>query len=190
MPAGLEAGRGLDASDFQKLEEIHRSTGGSVCIARRRSTGERVVLKERTAAELGRGKEIAHEWELYEQLPPHPNLVRCLGAFWRGGSAEAARQGRSSRGTVLTMVFEYASGGDLHAALQQQRSSGRYLSERAVLQWFVPIVAGVQHLHDHGIVHRDLKSLNIVLHDGRPKICDLGVSRERSDGVRAARAPS
>ena len=137
----------LDALDYQRVEEIHRSSGGSVCIARKRSTGERVILKERHAAELGRGRDIAHELEMYEQLPQHPNLVRCLGAFWKGGSGESARSGRPSRGTMLSMVFEYAAGGDLHAALQGQRRSGRYLSERQVLQWFVPIVAGVQHLH-------------------------------------------
>ena len=160
----------VEASDFQKVEELHRSAGGTVWLAKQRSTGQRVVIKERHAAELGRGKEISHELELYEKLPKHPNLVRYFGSFWRGSS-------------VLSMVFEYASGGDLHGALQQQRNSGRYLSERQVLQWFVPIAAGVQHLHANGVVHRDLKSLNVVLHDGRPKICDLGISRERSDGA-------
>ena len=50
-----------------------------------------------------------------------------------------------------------------------------------MLQWFVPIATGVRHLHAHGVVHRDLKSLNIVLHDGVPKICDLGISRFRSE---------
>ena len=39
----------------------------------------------------------------------------------------------------------------------------------------------MRHLHKHGVVHRDLKSLNIVLCDGVPKICDLGISRFRSD---------
>ncbi|KAL1507250.1 hypothetical protein AB1Y20_008099 [Prymnesium parvum] len=170
----------LDPADFHRLEEIHRSPGGCVFVALQRSTGRRVIVKERYAAELGRGREVTHELELYQRLPPHPNLVRCLGGFWRGGSREPIT-GQSSRGAVLSMVFELASGGDLHAALQQQRRSGRYLSERAVLQWFVPIAAGVQHLHAHGVVHRDLKSLNVVLHEGTPKICDLGVSRERPE---------
>ena len=79
------------------------------------------------------------------------------------------------------MVFEYAPQGDLHGALLKQRASGRYLGETQVLQWFLPIAAGVCHLHKYGIVHRDLKSLNIVLHNGVPKICDLGISRFRSD---------
>jgi serine/threonine protein kinase len=170
--------RQMEQRSFQRLEELHRSAGGVVWLARHCSTGQRVVIKERHAAELGRNKEIAHELSLYEKLPQHPNLVRYLGSFWNGSSGRHA-----GKGSVLSMVFEHATGGDLHEALQQQRRSGRYLSERQVLQWFVPIVAGALHLHTHGVVHRDLKSLNVVLHDGRPKICDLGISRERSTGA-------
>ena len=37
----------LPAQDFSVLEELHRSSGGTVYLGRRLSTGERVVLKER-----------------------------------------------------------------------------------------------------------------------------------------------
>ena len=111
---------------------------------------------------------------MYERVPRHTNLVAFLGSYRRG---TRSRTGDS----LLVMVFEYAAQGDLHHALLKQRSAGRYLSETQVLQWFVPIATGVRHLHEHGIVHRDLKSLNIVLHDGVPKICDLGISRYRSE---------
>ena len=58
----------LSAQDFSVLEELHRSTGGTVYLGRRISTGERVVLKERIKPEMGRGRDVAHELELYERL--------------------------------------------------------------------------------------------------------------------------
>lgn len=87
------------------------------------------------------------------------------------------------QGGTLCIIFEHCEGGSLHATLKEQRQMGRYLSERAVLKWFIPILEGVLHLHNHGVIHRDLKSLNIVLHKSKPKICDLGISREKPEGA-------
>ena len=90
------------------------------------------------------------------------------------------------------MVFEWCAHGDLHALLQAQRSANRYLSERQVLNLFTQIVAGVRHLHAHGIIHRDLKSLNVVL-AGPPRGAETAGAGDRThwahgrgrDGARA-----
>ena len=175
--------------DFVLLEELHRSSGGSVYKARYRPTGALMVIKERLTAELGgKGREaMRHELKLYEQLPPHPHVVQLLGAFWRGGGSGSSGSGgyasnsNHNDGSKLAMVFEYATQGDMHTFLQGQRSSGRYLSERQALSLFRQVASGVKHCHANGIVHRDVKTLNVVLQDGVAKLCDLGVSRMRSN---------
>ncbi len=52
------------------------------------------------------------------------------------------------------------------------------LDHRARLELFTKICDAVQHAHEHGVIHRDLKPGNILVEpDGQPKVLDFGVSR-------------
>eukprot|EP00965_Chrysotila_dentata_P077115 2546104-Pleurochrysis_carterae.AAC.1 len=172
-PQGRQA---FQASDFQVVRELHRSTGGAVYVSHNRRTGAQVVLKERLAPELGKNSSISHELELYEKLPKHPNVVAYHGSFWRGAEGAAGMaagaSGRGGRrpGSLLVMVFEYCSKGDLHTLIQSHRARKQHLSERQILQLVAQIAAGVQHLHAHGVIHRDIKSLNVVLDATAPGV--------------------
>ncbi|KAI8916429.1 kinase-like domain-containing protein, partial [Gorgonomyces haynaldii] len=45
----------------------------------------------------------------------------------------------------------------------------------------IGITKGVQFIHQNGIIHRDLKSLNVLLDEHRtPKICDFGMAKTKS----------
>jgi NIMA (never in mitosis gene a)-related kinase len=140
-----------------------------------------MALQERLKAELGRESSIAHELDLYAQLPRHRHLIACLGHFWKGFAADGATAGRSSveisgrdsrsRDMVqsgkarLVLVLEHAPLGDLHEFLQTRRSAGLagFLDEPIIWSLFAQIASAVCHLHAHSIVHRDLKALNVVL---------------------------
>ena len=46
------------------------------------------------------------------------------------------------------------------------------------LKLFQKVCAGVQYSHQRGVIHRDLKPDNILVHkDGQPKVIDFGVAR-------------
>ncbi len=55
------------------------------------------------------------------------------------------------------------------------------LTPRERLELFVPVCQAVQHAHQKGIIHRDIKPTNILvaLYDGRPvpKVIDFGVAK-------------
>lgn len=114
--------------------------------------------KSETAVELERFRD---EVEISFQVN-HPNVVR--------GYAFVERK------DYLGLVMEYMPGGDLGEYL----SSPCQLSIKKILSILSQACAGLQALHEAGIVHRDVKPENLLfdLH-GNLKITDFGISRLR-----------
>jgi len=71
--------------------------------------------------------------------------------------------------------MDYADGGDLKTIIKNQ--NGRYFSEDQILNWMTQICLSLKHIHDRKILHRDLKSQNIFLKDGRIKLGDFGIAK-------------
>ena len=92
----------------------------------------------------------------------HPNMIRCYQGFVQNN--------------VLNIVMEYAECGNLRAQVEKRRSY-RYFTELEIMVWFAQLVDAVRHMHNHGVLHRDIKTQNILLTKyGTIKLCDLGVS--------------
>ncbi|GMH60450.1 hypothetical protein TrRE_jg644, partial [Triparma retinervis] len=133
---------------------------------RRKKNRQLCVLKERKFAELGRKRDILNEVALLERLD-HPNVIKCYGHFWDHASG------------ALYMVLEYADAGDLYSHVIKRRMKGSYYTEGEIWVMFYQLCLGLNHLHSNGVIHRDIKSLNIMMcKDGMVKIGDLGVSRQ------------
>ena len=156
--------------DFSEVQELYRSSSGAVYRARFNYDSKTYVLKERILSELGKRKDIANEVQLLSQLA-HVNVIRCEGWFW------------DSIKNSLFIVLEYCECGDLHKLIEKRKAKSRYFEEKYIWHIFYHICLGVRHLHENGIVHRDLKSLNIMLtrNYSTAKIADLGVSRQVSE---------
>ena len=77
----------------------------------------------------------------------------------------------------LFIVTEYAKLGDLSNLISRRRTKRRPLKEDTIWTFMLQALEGLRVLHDRGIVHRDLKSANMLL--SAPdlfKIGDLGIS--------------
>ncbi len=73
----------------------------------------------------------------------------------------------------LYIVMEFIEGETLH-----DMSAGAGLPSDAVLRYGVQIASALARAHDRGIVHRDLKSANILITpEGLVKVLDFGLAK-------------
>mmetsp|Transcript_5490 Transcript_5490/g.20575 ORF Transcript_5490/g.20575 Transcript_5490/m.20575 type:complete len:363 (-) Transcript_5490:100-1188(-) len=79
----------------------------------------------------------------------------------------------------LYLVIEFCGAGSLEDILQQYWKNNQRMPENEIWFYFRQAVAGVQYLHDQGIIHRDIKPANMMITPDRVlKISDYGVSSE------------
>lgn len=95
----------------------------------------------------------------------HPNIVKVYDV--------------SFGDLIQYIVMEYIEGITLKEYIEQRGS----LRWKDAVHFTIQILKGLQHAHDKGIVHRDVKPQNImVLPDGTIKVTDFGIARfARSD---------
>lgn len=147
---------------YRILDKIHQGGQGVVFRAHQFSTKRTVaikVLREGALASDTARKRFQREVEIAARLE-HSNIVAVFDS------------GRTREGHPY-YVMEYVRGQDLEAYVRSRRPTVDRL-----LRLFLGVLAGVHHAHQHGVVHRDLKTANILV-DGedRPKVLDFGLAR-------------
>ena len=96
----------------------------------------------------------------------HPNLISLLEIV-------STKQNKDKISNVY-LVFEYMDH-DL-AGLLRSKASFRPETIKSI---FYQILSGVKHLHDKHIIHRDIKSANILINSkGEIKVGDFGLARK------------
>ncbi|KAL4168508.1 hypothetical protein KRP22_011907 [Phytophthora ramorum] len=103
----------------------------------------------------------------------HPRIVGCLGVAWESW-------------TDISAVTEYMEGGDLRTVLErfEQQEHRAHGFDDDKLNIALHVAQGLTYLHgmDPIVLHRDLKSKNILLNKNLDaKLTDFGVSRENAD---------
>ena len=133
--------------EFVLIDKVHIAGDSAVFKSLNKRDGKLYALKQRTSSELGRYADILHEAKLNLE---HPHIVRCFGAFWGAKYA-------------LSMVFEWADGGDLLSLVKQRRQRQKPIAELDVWRWSKQLFSALELLHTRRIIHRDIKCSNLLL---------------------------
>jgi serine/threonine protein kinase len=159
--------RTLDTiGQYQLLEKLGQGGMGTVYKATHTKLKRVVALKVLAAHRTHDSPAVARfqrEMAAIGKLD-HPNVVRATDAGEAGGTH--------------FLVTEFLQGIDL-ARLVRQRGPLRVADACAVVR---QAALGLQHAHEHGLVHRDVKPSNLLLTvEGRVKVLDLGLALLQGD---------
>lgn len=159
-----------DVSQYRELNAIGTGAYGTVYKAQDLKNEEIVAMKKVRIAltEDGVPMSVLREISLLRHLGKynHPNIVRLM---------DICHGPRYDREMVLYLVFEHVDQ-DLNSYLEKCPWPGLPTDRIKDLMW--QILCGVDFLHSHRIVHRDIKPQNILVsNNGTIKLADFGLAR-------------
>ncbi|KAL6187077.1 hypothetical protein ACLB2K_043192 [Fragaria x ananassa] len=106
----------------------------------------------------------------------HPNVTKCIGATTMTTSKLKQQSKKELSSNSACVITEYLCGGTLKSHLKKFRE--KKLPMEDVLQLASDLARGLSYLHSKNIVHRDVKSENLLLDNNQiVKIADFGVAR-------------
>jgi serine/threonine protein kinase len=163
--APVEQGLGTMIGRYKLLEEIGDGGFGTVYVAEQREPVKRCVALK--IIKLGMDtKQVIGRFEAERQalaLMDHPNIAKVLDA----GATDSGRP---------YFVMELVRGIEITDYCDKNQ-----LSTRQRLDLFISVCQAIEHAHQKGIIHRDIKPGNILvtMHDGVPvpKVIDFGIAK-------------
>ncbi|KAL8106423.1 cyclin-dependent kinase G-2-like isoform X3 [Apium graveolens] len=158
----LQGCRSVD--EFERLNKIDEGTYGVVFRAKDKKTGEIVALKKVKMEKEREGFPLTSLREINILLSfDHPSIVDVKEVVV-GSSLDS-----------IFMVMEYMEH-DLKALMETKKQP---FSQSEVKCLMLQLLEGVKYLHDNWVLHRDLKTSNLLLNNrGELKICDFGLARQ------------
>lgn len=153
-----------------KGELIGKGTFGKVYLAFNVTAGEMIAVKQVDVPQTLSDKNSELQKEVIGALHAEVETMKDLDHF-----NIVQYLGFEALPDTYNLFLEYIPGGTVGMAL---RKNGRF--ETSVSQYFTrQVLDGLSYLHSCGILHRDLKSDNILIDlDGVCKISDFGISKK------------
>jgi len=153
------------AGKYKLVELIGAGGMGAVYMAQQTESVKRLVAVKVIRDGMDT-RQVLARFEAERQalaLMDHPNIPKVLDA------------GTTDRGQPF-FVMELVKGVPI-----TEFCDARKLSPRERLELFVPVCQAIQHAHQKGVIHRDVKPSNVLvaLYDGKPKpkVIDFGVAK-------------
>lgn len=148
---------------------------GAVYKAKDKYRNREVAIKV-SAVRSDSDKSLLREFELFKRVKPHENLAHY----------EVCYRFSTTSGVNDYAILDFYPEGNLRDLI---RAKGRSLGKDQKLEISKGIMRGLRQIHKYGLIHRDLKSANILIDKSEtgefiPKIADFGLVKETvGDGI-------
>ena len=138
---------------------------GCVYLVRSRTTGMEFAVKQALIKDDNSRQSLLSELQTWIDLPEHPHIAACR--FFR------------TIGDEIAIFSEYVGGGTLGDWIRDRRLN----TLEQILDLAIQFAWGLQALHEHGLIHQDIKPGNVLMtSEGIPKVTDFGLARARARG--------
>ncbi|XP_055304906.1 cyclin-dependent kinase 1-like [Sitodiplosis mosellana] len=151
------------AKEYIKLEKLGSGSYGTVYKGREKDSNAIVAMKKvhMDLMDAGLPQSYLREISALQSLR-HENIVQYEGIVWESNDH-------------IYLIFEYMTT-DLRSYMDEFAPYGLKLA--AVRSYLYQTVKGLEACHKQGILHRDLKTENVLINkNGVVKIADFGLSR-------------
>ncbi|XP_050439081.1 cyclin-dependent kinase 1-like [Adelges cooleyi] len=150
----------LEIRRYVPMEMIGRGSYGIVMKCKDKRTNEVVAIKKITSSYFSM-PEALREITILKKLSNHTHLISFLNVF-------RVKQ-------ILYIVFPYMDY-NMYEYINKHYSNG--LGYDLTKEYMIQVIRGIDYMHEHHVIHRDIKPDNILLtRNGVIKLCDLGISK-------------
>ncbi|CAJ0839260.1 9301_t:CDS:10 [Entrophospora sp. SA101] len=153
----------LDYKYFQNIKIIDGGSFRIISCASSKHHQGLVALKSINIDQKYTFEQLLNEAKQHCKVEFHSNILRFYGIT------------KEKHKKNYMFVLEYANNGNL--CDYYLKSNFKIMDWNIKLKFANQIVSAVRHLHENKIVHRDLHSKNILIHNGNIKICDFRISK-------------
>ncbi|MBI2761817.1 MAG: protein kinase [Chloroflexi bacterium] len=163
----------LFAGRYLAYELLHNSSRSIVRRAVDLDTGARRVLKQARGTsgvetDASIRERLRHEADVLRRLAPDPRFPAAHDLFEFDGD--------------LVLVVEDCAGETIERHVATLAAQGRFVATEQIVAWGRELAGALALLHDHGLVHSDVKSANVIITpDGHVRLVDFDSARSAGE---------